>query len=430
MKTEPIVNVRNRPKGEKRRRPWGLLVWVGGVLVLLTVVPFFVLRPKADTYTLRSYETAIVQQDTLIDYVRASGNIVPRLERTVLAPAEGTLTEWLVAEGDEVTEGTPLGRLTSKTLGQEITDAEKELQTAQLALDKLSLEQDTAIRQETQAIEQAQLALIEAEKNLETTEKLFEIGSASKNELTTAQQKVTETQTDLENKTLAKQNAIQTRELAVQELQIKLEQSQGKLETAKEKQARLELLSPVSGRVMKLSVTVGQAVQSQTVLASVASSKDVRVVAKFPESQASRLSIGQIANIRVGDQDYTGSVVQISPNAESGQNGPVVAVSLSFDEVPQTIRIGASSAVEIEVGRKEDALFLPRGAYLSTGGERFVYLVAEDKAIRTETIFGLVDGNKIEVREGLKLGDKMIISSYEAFKDKAEIVLVIEGEIK
>ncbi len=371
MNPEPIVQTRTRPKGEKRRRPWGLLAWVAGVLVVLTVVPFLILRPKVDTYTLRSYETAIVQSDTLIDYMRASGSVVPRLERSVLAPVEGTLAEWLVAEGDEVTEGTTLGTLTSKTLGQDIADAEKEVQTAQLAGDKLKLEQENAIHQEMLELGNSQMVLQDAQATLETTQKLFEIGSASKNELSAAQQKVSQAQQDIENKQLSQQNAASSRELATTEVRLKLEQAQSKLSNAQEKQTQLTLTAPVTGRVMKLSATVGQSVQSQTVLATVASSQDVRVVAKFPESQASRLSVGQVAKLKISNLDYAGSVIQISPNAESGQKGPVVPVALAFDSAPQDIRIGASSAVEIEVGRKEDALFLPRGAYLSTGGERF-----------------------------------------------------------
>lgn len=430
MKTEPIVQVRSRPKGEKRRRPWGLLAWVGGVLVALTVVPFFILRPRADTYTLRSYETAVVESGILVDYVRGSGSVVPRLERTILSPVEGTLAEWLVAEGDEVTEGATLGTLTSKTLGQEVADAEKEVQTAQLNLDKLRLEQDNAARQETVDLETARTTLQNVEAELNTTRQLFDIGNVSQNDLTTAEQKVTQARGDVENKTLSQQNAISARALAIEEAQLELEQAQSNLADISEKQTQLTLTAPVSGRVMKLSATVGQTVTAQALLATVASSQDVRVVAKLPEAQASRLSVGQIANLKIADVDYKGSVVQISPNAESGQNGPVVPVTLGFDAVPEGIRIGASSSVEIEVGRKDDALFLPRGAYLSTGGERFVYLVVGDTATRTETIFGLVDGNNVEVREGLELGDKVIISSYEAFKDKAEIELVTEGEIQ
>jgi HlyD family secretion protein len=430
MKNEPIVQIKARPKGEKRRRPWGLLAWVGGVLIALTVVPFFLLRPKADTYTLRSYETAVVETGTLVDYVRGSGSVVPRLERTILSPVEGTLAEWLVAEGDEVSEGATLGTLTSKTLGQEVADADKEVQSAQLNLEKLRLEQDNAVRQESFEIDLAQTALQNAQTVLATTQKLFDIGDVSQSKLTEDQQKVEQAQKDLENKTLAQANAGSARTLATEEAQLKLEQAQTKLANVTDKQTQLTLTAPVTGRVMKLSATVGQAVTAQTLLATVASSQDVRVVANLPEAQASRLSVGQVANLKIANVDYKGSVVQISPNAESGQNGPVVPVALGFDAIPEDIRIGASSSVEIEVGRKDDALFLPRGAYLSTGGERFVYLINGDKAIRTETIFGLVDGNNVEVREGLQLGDKVVISSYEAFKDKAEIVLVTEGEIK
>ncbi len=242
--------------------------------------------------------------------------------------------------------------------------------------------------------------------------------------------KVQQAREEVESKSLTQQNAVQANELARQEAQLTLEQAQTKLANVTEKQTQLTLTAPVTGRVMKLSATVGQAVTAQALLATVASSQDVRVVAKLPEAQASRLSVGQVANLKIANVDYKGSVVQISPNAESGQNGPVVPVTLGFDAVPEDIRIGSSSSVEIEVGRKDDALFLPRGAYLSTGGERFVYLVNGDKATRTETIFGLVDGNNVEVREGLKVGDKVIVSSYEAFKEKVEIVLVTEGEIE
>jgi HlyD family secretion protein len=390
----------------------------------------FVLRPTPDTYTLRSYETTVVQSGTLVDYVRGSGTVVPRVERSVLAPVEGTLAEWLVAEGDEVTEGTPLGRFASKSLGQEIETAEKEAQTAQLALDKLRLEQDNAARQETSDLDLARTTLQNAETELASQQKLFDVGYISQAKLTEAQQVVEQAQRDLENKTLAQQNAADARTLATEEAQLTLEQAQSKLESEREKEAQLALTAPVTGRVMKLSVAVGQAVTAQSVLASVASSSDVRVVAKLPEAQASRLSVGQTANLKISNVDYKSSVTQISPNAESGQNGPVVPVTLSFDEAPKNIRIGSSATVEIEVGRKDDALFLPRGAYLSTGGERFVYLVNGETATRTETIFGLVDGNNVEVREGLQLGDKVVISWYEAFKDKAEITLVTEGEIQ
>ena len=67
---------------------------------------------------------------------------------------------------------------------------------------------------------------------------------------------------------------------------------------------------------------------------------------------------------------------------------------------------------------------------MSTGGERFVYLVNDDTAVRTNVTFGIVDGSNVEVREGLQAGDNIVSSSYEAFKEEAEIGLITEGEIR
>ena len=427
---EPIVQTRARPKGEKRRTNWSLWLFVGVVLLALLTVPFFLLRPRSDAYTLRSYETATVASGTLTDYVRTTGSVVPKLERSVLAPAEGTLAEWLVAEGDEVSEGATLGRLSSQSLGQDVAGAEKEVQAAQLALDKLAVEDGASSRELALEQERLQTSLTQAEAELATAQRLFDTGAVSKNELDAARLKVEQVREDVESKTFAQRDAVTTNDLATQEAQLRLEQAQTKLANLQGQAVGLELTAPVAGRVMKLSATVGQAVSAQALLATVASSQDVRVVATVPEAQAGRVSVGQFANLRVGTTDYAGSVIQVSPNAEEGQNGPVVPVTLGFDTPPQDIRIGASANADIEADRKEDALYLPRGAFLSTGGERFVYLVNGDTATRTNVVFGIVDGNTIEVKEGLQAGDKIVSSSYEAFKDKAEIELAAEGEVK
>ena len=424
---EPIVQ--SRPKGEKRRGNKSLWLFVGLALTALLVVPFLVLRPRTQTYTLRSYETATVQVGTLVDYVRGSGTVSPKLERSVVAGAEGVVTEWLVAEGDEVEAGATLGTMSSKDLGQDLADAQKEVQAAQLAIEKLRLEQGTQNRALTLELERAQTDLNQATAELTTTQKLFGAGAASQNELDTATLEVTQSQEDVTSKSLALTDAATADTLALQEAQLGLERSQSKLAAVQEQETALTLTAPVTGRVMKLSVAVGESVQAGSLLASVASSEDVRVVVKIPESQANRVGVGQVAQLSVGNTDYPASVVGVSPNAESAQNGPQVAVTLAFDEVPAALRIGASATAEIEVGRKEDALYLPRGAYLSTGGERFVYRVSGDSAERVNVTFGLVDGNNIEIKDGLGSGGRIVSSSYEAFKDKPSINLAPEGNI-
>ena len=77
MSHEPIIQTTARPKGEKRRRGWSMILFVVGTLALLILVPFFILRPREDVYLLRSYETAPVETGTLLEFERGTGTLVP-----------------------------------------------------------------------------------------------------------------------------------------------------------------------------------------------------------------------------------------------------------------------------------------------------------------------------------------------------------------
>ena len=81
-----------------------------------------------------------------------------------------------MAEGDEVAEGAVLGRVSSKSLGQEVADAQKEVQAAELALEKLTLEQGTNARTLKLELERAQTSLIGAETELSTTQRTLRRG--------------------------------------------------------------------------------------------------------------------------------------------------------------------------------------------------------------------------------------------------------------
>jgi len=430
VKSEPIIQAPVRPKGEKRRAQWPTLLLVLGVLALLVVVPFMILRPRADTYLLRSYETAPVRSGTLTEYVRGAGTLVPRLERSLLAPGEGVMAEWRVAEGDAVRRGEGLGRLSSPELRDAVAAREGALEEARRALAELRLEQEVAVREEESARLELQRALDEAQRTLATTRSLFEIGAASQAELASAESAAAAASQALATAQANAETAQAQRDLALEGARAAVSRAERDLRAARDRAASLELRAPIEGRVLRLEVEVGETVAEGAVLATLASSAELRVEADLPETQARGVSVGQRAKLTVADQTYPGTVVQVSQQAEaSSEGGAVVPVVLEFERPPRGLRVGASASVEIEVGRTEDALYLPRGPYLTTGGERLAYVVSGDTAVRRTVIFGLIDGERVEVREGLTEGQRVVTSSYEAFKDREEVALAPEGEI-
>ena len=432
MSHEPIIQTRARPKGEKRRRGWSMILFVIGTLALLILVPFFILRPREDVYLLRSFETAPVETGTLLEFERGTGTLVPRLQRSLLAPGKGVLAEWRVAEGDEVKQGDSLGSLRSSDLQDKVSAQEQALGDAQRALETLTLEQDVAVREAQDALSALQTTLTDATRTRKSTQRLFDIGAASQAELETAQAAEASAQQAVENAQANQTTEGESRTLAQSGAQSAIERAQQELTNAQAQADALTLLAPITGRVLKLEVAVGDTVEDGALLVTLASPNDLRIEAALDEAAARSVGTGQKANITVAGQTFKGSVTQVGAQAEAGSDGSAatVPVVLNFNKVPPGLRIGASAAVEIEVGRRENALCLPRGPYLTTGGERFAYVVDGETATRQNVLFGLIDGERVEVTDGLSAGQRIVTSSYEAFKDREAIRLAPEGEIK
>ncbi len=430
MHHEPIIQTKARPKGEKRRRGWPLVLFVVGTLALLVVVPFLVLRPREDVYLLRSFETATVETGTLLEFERGSGTLIPRLKRSLLAPGEGVVAEWGVAEGDEVREGDVLGTLHSPELQAEVSTQEQALGDAERAVETLALEGDVAAREAEGVLLGLQGALTEATRARATAERLFDIGAASQAELETTQAAETAARQAVQNAEANTLSGGETRRLARSGSEEAVERAERALADARERAASLELRAPITGQVLELKVAVGDSVEDGALLVTLASPNDLRVEATLDEAAARAVGVGQEANITVADQTFKGSVTQVAVQAQAAEGGgATVPVVLNFDAVRPGLRIGASAGVEIVVGRRKGA-YLPRGPYLTTGGERLAYVVSGDEALRQTVVFGLIDGDRVEVSDGLTAGQRVVTSSYEAFKDREAVRLAPEGEIE
>ncbi len=426
-KREPIVSAGLRPRGERRPSRWPLAIMVLAVLAALAVVPFLLLRPSLEGAALTRYQTATVSRATLTQRVGGAGVVVPRVERSVLASEAGVVASWSVAAGDEVAAGDVLARLQADSLHRELAAAESELASAQRRLQELDLQhaaEAAATADEATSLE-AELTTLRADQRL--AQELFDLGAASRSELDAAVAAVTATESRLRALSERAGREAQRRRLASEEAQAAVATALAAIETVEARISRLEVVSPVPGRVIEVRAPEGSAVSAGAVLAVVASTTDLSVRVDVREPQASRVVVGQPATVRVAGETYTGSVSWVAPQAHPGESGSMVAVAIDFEGSPPGLRLGGSVTAEIEVGRIEDAAYLPRGLFLATGGERYAFVVDGSAAHRRSVVFGIVDGDRVQVLDGLEVGEEVIVSSYEGIVDRTEVRLDPEG---
>ena len=94
-------------------------------------------------------------------------------------------------------------------------------------------------------------------------------------------------------------------------------------------------------------------------------------------------------------------------------------------EMPDNVRVGKSYRVQIELGQPEDAVVIPRGNFFQSNGGQWIYKVNEagDKAIRVPISVGRQNPQQYEIIDGLKPGDKVIVSGYDNFGDAEVLIL-------
>jgi HlyD family secretion protein len=170
----------------------------------------------------------------------------------------------------------------------------------------------------------------------------------------------------------------------------------------------------MAGMLQQVEVQVGQQVTPGTNLARVADPTKLKAQLKIAETQAKDIQIGQVASIDTRNGFIAGRVSRIDPAV---QNGTVtVDVALS-GELPRGARPDLSVDGTIELERLTDILYVGRPSIGQEESTIQLFKMEPDgvHASRQKVVLGRASVNTVEIRDGLKAGDQVILSDMSQF---------------
>jgi membrane fusion protein (multidrug efflux system) len=148
----------------------------------------------------------------------------------------------------------------------------------------------------------------------------------------------------------------------------------------------------------------------------------------IPEKEFRKLAPGQPADVVVdalGGTRFTGTIAIISPTVDP-QTGTFRA-KLEVPDASRRLKPGMFARVNIVYERRENALQVPRNSILDSDGGQSVFIVAGDKAQQRRIKPGLVNGGWVEVTEGLK-GDERIVVVGQGGLKSGTLIKVVDTE--
>ena len=228
-------------------------------------------------------------------------------------------------------------------------------------------------------------------------------------------------------------NYNRSRQLASQQLLSAndLDQLKFDLENARavNRMARLELsyanvLAPISGVIAERSIKPGNFVQINTPIFRIVDTSRVEATLNVPERELATLKSGlpvQLGVDALPGQVFQGRVDRVAPVVDSG-SGTFRGVC-AFDG-GGLLQPGMFGLMKIDYDQRADALTVPRNALLEDDDDPAVFVVRGDKAARVPVKLGYYDGPWVEVRDGLKPGDRVVTAGKVALREGSKVQVI------
>jgi membrane fusion protein (multidrug efflux system) len=222
---------------------------------------------------------------------------------------------------------------------------------------------------------------------------------------------------------------------SIDNLMYELEAAKANWELARLQLSYTDIRSPIAGTVtqrldhVKVGNTVtpvGGVIESADSSLFVVEDLDTLILrVNVPERELSKLSVGQPAELSldaVPGRTFQGEIALISPSIDPAT--ATFGVRIRVTETGGLLRPGMFARVAIVYERKLDALQIPRTALLDTEGPPKVFVVTDGKAAERAVTLGLSNGAWIEVTDGLKDGEQVVVVGQGAVKPGAAVRVV------
>jgi len=184
---------------------------------------------------------------------------------------------------------------------------------------------------------------------------------------------------------------------------------------------RAPIESPITGTVGRFYVDIGTNLITTTALTPVALVVDMetmKIDTSLSEKYVPKVTLGQEARVSVDAypaEEFSGQVTKISPVLDPETRSAPVEISVPNKD--HRLKSGMFAKIKLTVEKWEKIPVVAKEAVLGAGGELFVYIVEDNKAVLKKVTVALQQGSLVGISEGLRENDRVVIMGQQRLTD-------------
>ena len=414
-----------RPEFKERKRK--RMIAAAAVIVVVVTALFFVvarLKPAAPTVERGTVWTDSVKRGSMLRQVRGLGSLVPAQESVLQIPAqtEATVVRIRMLPGSVVKPDTILMDMTNPQVEQAAVDAQLQWKAAEAEYQSQRMKLESDYMNQKAAAATVKADYTQAQLQSQTDKSLYDLGvisglaykaSKGKADELTARNSLADQSLEASQKSIDAQLAEQ--QARVEQMRVLADLKQKQLDA-------LKVRAGIDGELVEMPLHVGEHVLPGTMLAKVVQPNHLMAQLKIAETQARDVQIGEPASVDTHNGLISGTVMRVDPAV---QNGTVTVDVKLIGELPKGARPDLSVDGTIDLERLDNVLYVGRPAFGQENSTISLFKLESDghDAIRVPVKVGRASVNSIQIVEGLREGDTVVLSDMSRWDNTDRIRL-------
>jgi HlyD family secretion protein len=405
------------------------IVLLGGAVAASLAVAR--LKPAVPTVERSTIWPDTVKRGPMLRQVHGLGTLVPEEVLWIPAPVDGRIIKINVLAGAIVKPDTIILEMENPDVQLDAVKAEFDLKASEASLTDLRVQLAGLTFDKKAAAASVNADFVQARLQADRDKELEKAGLVPDLAMRLSATKADSLSTRNDIEVSRMQIIDQATVAQIDAQKVKVEQFRAIYMLKKQQVEDLKVRAGYTGVVQQLGssaiatgaappLEVGQKVTAGTILAKVAQKDKLKAALKITETEAKDILIGQPAEVDTRNGIIPGKVIRIDP---ASTNGTVTVDVKLMGLLPLGARPDLSVDGTVELEKLADVMYISRPAFGQPNSEATIFRIGPDgkTCTRVKVKFGKASVNTIEVVEGLRVGDQVILSDMNAYDSHNEI---------
>ncbi|QRR01246.1 efflux RND transporter periplasmic adaptor subunit [Dyadobacter sandarakinus] len=396
--------------------------WTAGLLALAVLAAgiFYFRKSLSGTIENARIRTAVVETGDVENTLTASGEVIPAYEQVFTSPIRASIRRVLLTPGSRVKPGQAIVELDKSLTQIEFEKYQDQLELKKNGIEQLRMKLNKNLF-DAEIVDKIKLLNInKLQADFEDAKRLQKVGGGTaedvtraENQLKIAQLEKKQLENDLSYNRESMSASLKETELGARIEGKNLEEMQHKLKMA-------DIVADRTGVLTWVNENIGSSVNEGEILAKVADLGSFRVEGSCSDVYADQVKAGLAVITRLNDNDLRGVITQVKPAVKDG----IIQFVIQLDNAKsELLRPNMKVEVYVVTSKSTRTVRVANGPAFTGKRKQYVFVVENGRAVRREVETGLSNFDFVEIKSGLRPGDKVILTDMNSYEHLEQLTI-------